>query len=205
MTGAVASASVDATVDAVRGGHVVVLPTDTVYGLCATPHREDAAERVARLKGRDAATPIALLASDVDTLVECVPELSGRVGALVRALLPAPLTLVVPNPARRFGWLVRARPGTIGVRVPRLDGPAREALDRLGVVLATSANRHGEPAPRRLGDVPAEIREACGALLDGGELPGTASTVLDLTGPEPRILREGAVPAAEALARAAAA
>ena len=81
--------------------------------------------------------------------------------------------------------------------------PAAAVLAEVGAVLATSANAHGSPDPRRLEDLPEEIRSACGALVDAGELPGTPSTVLDLTGPEPRVLREGAVPAAEALARAA--
>ena len=74
------------------------------------------------------------------------------------------------------------------------------AVRAVGAVMATSANLHGGPDPRRLSDVPEEIRAACGALVDGGELPGVPSTVLDLTGLEPRVLREGAVPAVEALA-----
>lgn len=205
MTGPAVATAVEAAVRAVRAGQPVLLPTDTVYGLCATPDRPDAAERVARLKGRDPDTPTALVACDVDRLLACVPELGDRAGVLVRALLPGPFTLVVPNPARRYGWLSGSNPGTIGVRVPELSGGARDALARLGSVLATSANRHGSPPARRLDDVPAEIRAACAAELDGGELPGTASTVLDLTGAEPRVLREGAVPAAEALARATAA
>ncbi len=91
------------------------------------------------------------------------------------------------------------------MRVPELDGVTREVLSRVGAVAATSANRHGGIDPRRLEDVPAEIREGCGAVVDGGELPGTPSTVIDLTGSEPRVVREGAVPAAEALDRIAAA
>jgi tRNA A37 threonylcarbamoyladenosine synthetase subunit TsaC/SUA5/YrdC len=74
-------------------------------------------------------------------------------------------------------------------------------IDRVGAVAATSANRHGDTDPRRLEDVPAEIRQACGAEMDGGELPGIPSTVVDLTGENPRVLREGAVPAADALRR----
>jgi L-threonylcarbamoyladenylate synthase len=91
--------------------------------------------------------------------------------------------------------------GTVGVRVPELPQRAREVVAQVGGVLATSANRHGGADPRRLEDVPEEIRSACGAELDGGPLPGVPSTVIDLTGPEPRIVREGAVTAAEALAR----
>jgi L-threonylcarbamoyladenylate synthase len=179
----------------------VILPTDTVYGLCADAFREEPARRVSRLKGRDEAQPLALLAAEVDVLLDCVPELRGRSATAARALLPGPYTLVLPNPGRRFPWLSGARPNTIGVRVPRLGGDARTVVERVRAVLATSANLHGGPDPRRLSDVPDEIRLAVAAEIDGGELPGTASTVLDLTGDEPRVLREGAVPAAEALAR----
>ena len=187
--------------DAIRAGRLVVLPTDTVYGLCADPEREETAREVARLKGRAERQPIALLARDVDRLLERVPELDADV---LRALLPGPYTLVLPNPKGHYPWLAGDRPESIGVRVPELPQLAGDVLDQVGAVLATSANRHGGPDPRRLEDVPEEIRSACGAVVDAGELPGTASTVLDLTGPEPRILREGAVPAAEALARVSA-
>lgn len=197
-------AAVEAAVGALRAGRPVVLPTDTVYGLCATPYREEPVRRLAELKARDPAQPIALLAADVDTLLDLVPELRGRSGTLARALLPGPYTLVLPNPAGRFAWLAGARPETIGVRVPVLAGDAAAVLARAGALAATSANLHGGAEPRRLDEVPAELREAC-VVLDGGELPGVASTVLDLTGPEPLVLREGAVPAGEALARVAAA
>jgi L-threonylcarbamoyladenylate synthase len=112
---------------------------------------------------------------------------------------------VLPNPGKRFRWLSGSRPETIGIRVPELPPEAAEVVERAGVVAATSANRHGEPDPRRLEDVPEEIRSQVAAVVDGGELPGTPSTVIDLTGGEPQVLREGAVAAAEALTRIAAA
>jgi L-threonylcarbamoyladenylate synthase len=183
--------------EAIRAGRPVLLPTDTVYGLCADPESEAAAGEVARLKGRGERQPIAILAGDVERLLERVPELDERV---LRALLPGPYTLILPNPARRYAWLTGERADTIGVRVAELPAAAAEVLDEVGAVLATSANAHGGPDPKRLDDIPAEIRDACAVLVDAGELPGTPSTVLDLTGDEPRILREGAVPAAEALA-----
>jgi L-threonylcarbamoyladenylate synthase len=192
--------SAERVVASVRAGEPVLLPTDTVYGLCADPFRPEPARRVARLKGRAESQPLALLADDVEALLECVPELHGRIPP---GLLPGPYTLVLPNPARRYPWLTGSRPETIGVRVPALPEEARSVVEAIGAVLATSANRHGGPDPRLLDDVPAEIRRGVGAELDGGELPGTASTVLDLTGAEPRVLREGAVSAAEALARVA--
>jgi L-threonylcarbamoyladenylate synthase len=188
-------------VDALRAGQPVVLPFDTVYGLAAEPYREESTRRLYELKGRSETQPTALVAADLDLLLECVPELRGRPATLARQLLPGPLTLVLPNPARRFRWLTGANAETIGVRVPDFTGPGRDVLDRMGALVATSANRPGEPDPRRLDEVPEEIRSAAAAAVDGGELPGTPSTVVDLTGEEPRILREGAVPAAEILRR----
>ena len=182
----------------------MVLPTDTVYGLCTTPHRSEPVLALAQLKGREEKQPVALLAESVEQLFECVPELRGGSGEIIHALLPGPYTLVLPNPARRFSWLTGARPDTIGVRVPELSGPAAEVLAQVGAVAATSANLHGAGDPRRLDDVPFEIRQACAALVDGGELPGTPSTVLDFSGADPLVLREGAAPAAEALERVSA-
>jgi len=185
---------------AIRAGGLVVLPTDTVYGLACSPYREGPVRALSERKGRTPEQPIALLAASVDELLECVPELRGRSAVIARALLPGPFTLVLPNPARRFPWLTGSRPETIGVRVPALAGVGSDLLDEVAALAATSANLHGGPDPRRLVDVPAELLEHA-VPLDGGELPGMPSTVLDLTGPEPRVLREGAVPAADALAR----
>jgi L-threonylcarbamoyladenylate synthase len=175
----------------------VVLPVDTVYGLCGDPHSGTAAREIYRLKQRPAEQPLALLAKDIDTLLVLVPELPRP----ALALLPGPYTLVLPNPAQRFRRLTGSAPETIGVRVPELAGPGADVLGEVGAVVATSANLHGGAEARTLEDVPAGIRAGAAALVDGGELPGTPSTVLDLTGPEPRVLREGAVPAAEALER----
>jgi L-threonylcarbamoyladenylate synthase len=189
--------SVDQTVAAIESGELVVIPADTVYGLACRPDREEAVGALSVLKGRSADQPIALVAASVDALLELIPELPP---SRVRC---GPFTLVLANPARRLSWLSGPRPDTIGVRVPELSGVAAELLARVGVVAATSANLHGDPDPRRLDEVPAEIMGRVAAALDGGELPGTPSTVIDLTGLVPRVLREGAVPAVEALARIA--
>jgi L-threonylcarbamoyladenylate synthase len=201
----VADPTVERAVAAIASGEAVILPTDTVYGLVADAHEEAAALRLYELKRRPPAMPFALLAAQVDALVETVPELRGRPAALARALLPGPYTLVLPNPAGRLPWLCGATPQAIGVRVPVLPPQARAVVERVAAVASTSANLHGGPDPRRLADVPEELRTAVAVLLDAGDLPGTPSTVLDLTGDEPRVLREGAVPAGEALARARAA
>ena len=187
---------VEEAVAAIGEGRPVVLPTDTVYGLCSSPL---APESLSRLKQRTPDQPIALLAAQVDILLELLPELPEDV---LHRLLPGRLTLILPNPEQRFPLLAGSRPDTIGVRVPELSGAGLRIVTRVGAVAATSANIHGGPDPRRLDEVPDEIRRAA-LLVDGGELPGTPSTVVDLTGEDPRILREGAVPAKEVIERLA--
>ena len=193
--------SVDAAVAALRAGRLVVLPTDTVYGLAADGESESAARALYAAKGRDAIQPTAVLFASVDVLVERVPELPAVAVEAVRTLLPGPFTLIVENPARRYAWLNPQRPDAIGLRVPAVTGAPRAVLEALGAVVATSANLPGGADPRRLEDVPPEIAAAVDVVIEGGELPGTPSTVVDLTRPEPRVLREGAVTAADVLER----
>jgi L-threonylcarbamoyladenylate synthase len=184
-------------IHALRAGHPVVLPFDTVYGLAAEPHDEMSTRRLYELKGRAETQPTALVAADVERLRELFPELPPA----AQQLLPGPLTLVVANPAHRFRHLTGANPNALGLRVPHLNGITCEVLQEVGAVVATSANLPGEPDPRRLHDVPQQIRAGAAAVVDAGELPGTPSTVVDLTGDDPRILREGAVPGDEVLRR----
>jgi L-threonylcarbamoyladenylate synthase len=185
---------VDEAIAAIRAGDPVLLPFDTVYGLAAGPD-EESTRRLYALKGRTAQQPTALVAHDPQSLVESIPELETEL------LLRGPFTLIVPNPARRFPWLTGTSPDTIGLRLPELTGVAAEVLAAVRVLAATSANHPGGADPMSFDEVPADIREAAGAAVDGGELPGTPSTVVDLTRPHPRIVREGAVSAAETLRR----
>ena len=186
---------IDDAVAAIRAGKPVVLPTDTVYGLCADAFHEEPVRRMYRLKGRNELQPTAIVAADEAVVLDALPELRGR------PLLRGPFTLILPNPARRFPWLTGDRPETIGVRLPALSGEVAVVLQQVGSVAATSANLPGGPDPQSVEDIPRELRDGCAAVLDAGPLPGTASTVIDLTGAEPVVLREGAVPADEALQR----
>lgn len=161
-------------VAALRAGQAVILPTDTVYGLCALPEHEDV---LYELKGRDRSKLVALIAADVDGLLAAVPGLDR---AVLECYLPGAYTLVFES---------------AGVRVPDLPPAAAEVVREVGVVAATSANLSGGPDPRRVEDVPEELRSAVGAIVDAGELPGTPSTVIDLRGDEPVVLRQGAGPA----------
>ena len=195
--------AVDGAVSAIRAGRPVVLPFDTVYGLAADPYRDQSTRSMYRLKGRDETKPSALVACDVDYLLECVPELHGRSASIARALLPGAFTLVFPNPAQRFRWLTGPTPDVIGVRVPDVVGSAAHVLGRVGAVVATSANHPGGADPASLDEVPREILEGAAVAVDGGRLLGRPSTVIDFTGTEPRVLRSGAANPDDALDRVA--
>lgn len=185
----------DAAVDALEQGRPAVLPFDTVYGLVALAAREDAVRAMYELKGRVPTQPTALVAASLAQLLAAVPELQDD--RALSVLLPGPYTLILRNPAQRFPWLTGGNPATLGVRVPDLPTETAQVVERAGVVVATSANDPGGPDPATLEQVPERIRSGAGAALDGGRVPGTPSTVVDLTGEEPRIVREGAVEAEE--------
>jgi L-threonylcarbamoyladenylate synthase len=179
-------------------GGVAVFPADTVYGLCCDPEDERAVRRLYELKGRPAERPAAVMFFAPAHLFAALPDLGDRERAALGALLPGPVTLLLPNPTRRFplaGGPGEGGADTLGVRVPAWS-PELAALGTVSVpVLQSSANRSGEPDARRLPDVPASIRAGADLVLDGGELPGVASTVLDLREYERRgewqIVREG--------------
>ncbi len=178
-----------------------MLPTDTVYGLVATAGSAAAALRLYAAKGRPAGQPTALVAASVAVLFDAIPELVGRDASIVGALLPGAYTLVVANPARRFPWLCGSTPEAIGVRVPALAGVGRAVLDQVGTIVATSANEPGGREARRVSDLSPAITAIAACVVDGGELPGTSSTIIDITAREPRVLRSGAGDVDVALAR----
>jgi L-threonylcarbamoyladenylate synthase len=199
--GAVSSSSVEALDRCIAAGGVAILPTDTVYGLAADPESESAVRRLHELKRRDLGQPSAVMFFALAPALAALPDLGPATRAAFELLLPGPLTLIVPNPNRRYPLACGADPERLGVRVPALEGPLAPltAVDR--PVLQSSANLHGGKDPRRLADVPAELRAGADVVVDGGALPGVASTVLDLSGYEGtgrfQVLRDGAVAAAE--------
>ncbi len=172
----------------IAGGGVAVFPADTVYGLACNPSNPDAVARLYALKGRPPDKPAAVMFFDREQAL--LPELPPRTRALMERLLPGAVTLLVPSDR----YPLAGGDGTLGVRVP--DIPPLGSLP----VLQSSANLAGAPDARRLEDVPEAIRRGADLVLDGGELPGTPSTVVDLRayerGGDWRILRVGAVPEA---------
>jgi L-threonylcarbamoyladenylate synthase len=189
--------------EALRAGGICIVPTDTVYGIGAAAGQEAACRRAFELKRRPPGQPTALIAGSVERLVAVLGvDAGGIAAALLQALLPGPLTLVVANPGRRFAHLCGSDPDRIGVRVPALGPQVGELADLAGGLALTSANLHGGLDPAVLADVPQELRQAATVIVDGGRLPGTASAVIDVTGAAPRVLRDGPG-AAEALRRLA--
>jgi tRNA threonylcarbamoyl adenosine modification protein (Sua5/YciO/YrdC/YwlC family) len=187
-----------------RAGGLAILPTDTVYGIGCAAYLRAACARLYAVKERPPEQPTSLVLGSVENLLENVlPELMGRMGIICRRAFPGPWTLVLPNPGHRFAYVCGSDPGKIGVRVPDLAGEVAGLCDAVGGLVMASANLRGEPAPARLEDVPDALREAADFEVDGGELGGTPSAVIDVTGREPVILR-GGPRAAEALARIAA-
>ncbi len=174
----------------IAAGGVAVFPADTVYGLACAPDDAVAFKRIYEMKGRPENKPSAVMWFHRDAVDI---EVGERTRAALDVLLPGMVTLLLPNPDRRYPLACGPDPSVIGVRVP--DLPALSLWRR--PILQTSANLAGGPDARRLSDVPASIREAADLCIDGGELPGVASTVVDLRGYEDAgtwdVVREGAV------------
>jgi L-threonylcarbamoyladenylate synthase len=180
----------------ILGGDVAVFPADGLYGLACDPLRSDAIARIHTIKGRDDGKPAAVMYFSALAMRELLAGLGERSRAAVAALLPAPLTLVLANPERRYPLACRADPEQLGVRL--IAGPLAGTPV---AIFQTSANRSGEPAPAGFRDLEPSIAGAVDLAIDGGELSGLPSTVVDLTAVEEgggwALLREGAVPAAE--------
>jgi len=180
----------------VLDGGVAVFPADGLYGLACDPLRAEAIDRIHAIKGRDDGKPSAVMYFSPLAMRELLAGLGERSRAAVAALLPGPLTLVLANPEHRYPLACRADPDRLGVRL--IAGPLAGASCP---IFQTSANRSGEPAASRFADLDPDVLAGADLAIDGGDLTGLPSTVVDLTAIEDgggwRVLREGAVPAAE--------
>ena len=178
-------------------GGVALFPADTVYGLAAEPDSREGVERLYRIKGRRPDKPAAVMFFDLDLALAALPELGDRTREVLTRLLPGAVTVVLPNPARRYPLACGPVPDRLGVRVPELEGALEPLRAARWPVLQSSANPSGGADARRLSDVDERIRLQVDMQLDGGELLGTPSTVIDLSGYEQSgdwvVLREGAV------------
>ena len=182
-------------------GGVAVFPADTVYGLACDPAAPEAVARLYEIKGRPAGKPAAVMFFALDRALAALPELEPRLRGAVEALLPGPVTLLLPNPLARWPLACGPDPWTLGLRVPAAGPLADVALP----VLQSSANRSGGPDPRTVDAVDPGVVAGADLVVDGGELPGTPSTVVDLRDYARAgtwaVVREGALDREEIAAR----
>jgi L-threonylcarbamoyladenylate synthase len=179
-------------------GGVALFPADTVYGLATDPDSREGIERLFRLKGRRPDRPAAVMFFDTDQALEALPELPAETRAAAERLLPGGVTLLLPNKRHRFPLACEPNKEVLGLRVPSLTGTLAPLQAIRRPVLQSSANRSGAADARRIEDVDDRVRAGVDLILDAGELPGTPSTVVDLTAYHKtgsfQIVREGAVP-----------
>ncbi len=177
-----------------RGGGIVAYPTDTLYGLAVDPANRAAVHQLYRIKGRSVDQAIPLIASSERQIVDRAGPLAPLAARLARQFWPGPLTLVLA------AWpgldeAIHAGTGTVAVRVPA-NQLARDLAAACGwPITSTSANRSGEPAPSRADEVRLSLPDLLDAIIDGGPAPGgPPSTLVDVTGASPHLVRAGAVP-----------
>lgn len=176
----------------IADGGVGVFPSDGLYGLACDPLDANAISRIHRLKGRDDGKPSAVMYFSPLAIRELLSGLGARTKAVASALLPGPVTLVVDNPHRRYPLACRQDPERLGIRL--IGGPLAGTMCP---VFQTSANLSGEPAPARFEEVPQSILDGVDLAIDGGELPGLPSTVIDIAAIDAdgswKVLRDGAL------------
>jgi len=176
----------------IASGDLALFPSDGLYGLACDPLDANAISRIHRLKGRDDGKPSAVMYFSPLAIRELLAGLGPRTKAVASALLPGPVTLVVRNSQRRYPLACRQDSERLGIRL--IGGPLAGTMCP---VFQTSANLSGEPAPARFEDVPESILEGVDLAIDGGELPGLPSTVIDVASIDEdgswRILRDGAL------------
>lgn len=184
--------SLDAAVHALSRGEVVVLPTDTVYGVGCDAFQPEAVARVLAAKGRDRQMPPPVLVPSVRTVDGLARDVPPSARALMEACWPGPLTVIV-SAQPSLAWDLGETQGTVALRVPNHEA-ALALLARTGPLAVTSANRTGIPAATTADDAKQQLGDAVSVYLDGGDSPlGVASTIVDATGPALRIVREGGV------------
>ena len=178
-------------------GGVALFPADTVYGLATEPDTREGVDRLYRIKGRPPDRPAAVMFFDRDLALAALPELGEKTRTALERLLPGAITAVVPNPARRYPLACGPVPDRLGLRVPALRGALEPLAAMRWPVLQSSANPSGGADVRSLAEVDPRIRADVDLELDAGDLPGTPSTVVDLSSYEDtghyEVLREGAV------------
>ncbi|EHI41232.1 Sua5/YciO/YrdC/YwlC family protein [Rhodococcus opacus PD630] len=187
------SAGMSAAKNALKAGRLVVLPTDTLYGIGADAFDSEAVAALLRAKGRGRDMPVPVLVGSWNTIDGLVYSVRPQTRDLIRAFWPGGLSLVVEQ-APSLAWDLGDTRGTVMLRMP-LHPVALELLREVGPLAVSSANVSGRPPATTVEDAREQLGGSASVYLDGGRAEqGQASTIVDLTGATPRILREGAVP-----------
>jgi tRNA threonylcarbamoyl adenosine modification protein (Sua5/YciO/YrdC/YwlC family) len=187
------TAGLDAATAAIADGRLVLLPTDTVYGVAADAFTPSAVTGLLAAKNRGRTMPVPVLIGEASTLSGLVVRLPPVATDLAAAFWPGGLTLVVEH-APSLAWDLGDAEGTVAVRLPD-DDLTRELLRRTGPLAVSSANRSGRPAATTAQEAVEQLGDHAAVVLDGGPRAGSAaSTIVDCTGPAPRVLRVGAIP-----------
>src|SRR5918993_1938440 len=187
------AAGLDAAAAAISAGELVLLPTDTVYGVAADAFTPAAVTRLLAAKNRGRHMPVPVLIGEASTLGGLVLRAPPVANRLAQEFWPGGLTLVLEH-APSLAWDLGDAEGTVAVRLPD-DEIARELLRRTGPLAVSSANRSGRPAATTAQEADAQLGEHAAVVLDGGpRTDSAASTIVDCTGPVPRVLRVGAIP-----------
>ncbi|NMN98986.1 L-threonylcarbamoyladenylate synthase [Antrihabitans stalactiti] len=190
------AAGLDAATRMLKGGRLVVLPTDTLYGIAADAFDSSAVNALLRAKHRGRDMPVPVLVGSWNTIDGLVLSVRPQARELIRAFWPGGLSLVVQQ-APSLAWDLGDTRGTVMLRMP-LHPVALDLLREIGPLAVSSANVSGSPPARTVDEAREQFGEAVGVYLDGGEsVDPVASTIVDLTGDQPRILREGAVATAD--------
>ncbi|WP_005037329.1 L-threonylcarbamoyladenylate synthase [Holophaga foetida] len=171
---------------------VIAYPTDTLYGLGCLISRKKAVDRILTLKHRDPRKPMSILCADMEMLCRYARHMETSTFRLLKQLLPGPYTVILPA-SREVPRYLQAKQ-TVGLRIP--DNPFCTAITKLAgePILSTSANLYGEPPLLSSWEIQEELGHALDMVVDCGEPVGESSTILDLTGDEPLVLRQGAGP-----------
>lgn len=191
----VPAAALRAAAAAIADGFIVGIPTDTVYGLAVDPFVPGAADRLFAAKRRPRDVELPVLVSSVEQALTLATAVPDSAAALMERFWPGPLTVVIPRRPDLAADL-GSDDATVGVRCPAHPVPLALCA-QAGPLATTSANLHGQPPAQTAGAVETTFGDAVAVVLDAGPAAGTPSTVVDCTGMEPRLLREGRVPWAD--------
>lgn len=181
------------TLHVIRSGGLVVIPTETFYGIAADPFDAEAVDKLLGIKGREQGKPLPLIADSPETVLSACVKLPKQFYDLADNYWPGPLTLIL-EAKHEIPPAVTAGTGTVGIRIPGQSFALELLRAHMGLLTATSANRGGEPPPISVDEVDTELVKEVDLVIDGGPVPGgQPSTLLDLTVDPPKILRKGAL------------